>query len=116
MIDTSEIGEFQGGELERAMERFEWMAEEVRDRVWSVCVDAQQQVLCDPTARVSAKESALVMLGLGASARAHAVLLWFDSAGEHRRVRLLHRIARRECRRRQQRRVPGDEQRHERAA
>ncbi len=100
MIDSTYTIEFEGGELRRALERFDWLAEQVRDRVHDARAGELQCVLQDVRSRVSAKERALVMLGLLATARAHAALAWFDSAGEHRRVRLLHRLAKRECARR----------------
>lgn len=105
MIDSKETRGFEGGELRRALERFDWLADELRDEAHAVSAERMQRVLSDAGARVSAKERALVVLGLQASAIAHAALVWFDAAGEHRRVRLLHRLAKRECERRRQHRA-----------
>ncbi len=85
---------------QRAIERFDWLADELRDAVSGVDVADLQQTLHDPEARTAAKERALVMLGLLASAHASAVLAWFDPAGEHWRVRMLHRLVVSECARR----------------
>jgi hypothetical protein len=98
-----ETASFEEGELSRALERFDWLADELRDEVHAASVEMLQDVLADADSRVSAKERALVMLGLQASAAARATLAWFDASGEHWRVRLLHRLARRECERRRQR-------------
>lgn len=88
------------GELQRALERFDWIVEEVRDLVCGADAGELGEVLGDEGARTSAKERALVTLGLMATARAEAALRWWDSTGEHPRVRILHRLANRECSRR----------------
>ena len=110
------LGQFGEGELCRALERFEWLAEEMRDQVHAACAETLQQVLIERGGRVAAKERALVTLGLMGSAHAEAALAWFDSAGAHPRVRLLHRLARRECARRRRVRTTQRESTARRAA
>lgn len=87
-------------ELQRALERFDWLADQMRDEVFGAEIADIRAVLADSTARTAAKERALVVLALSTRASAEAALRWFDAAGEHPRVRLLHRLARRECARR----------------
>jgi hypothetical protein len=86
------------GELEQALERFDWLIEQVRDEVHRSDIFEIQGVLDDPKARTAAIERALVVLGLLGTAEANAALKWFDPTGHHRRVRLLHRLAEHECR------------------
>jgi hypothetical protein len=86
--------------VERALDRFDWLIEQVRDEVHRSDIFEIQGVLGDPEARTSAKERALVILGLLGTAEAGAMLQWFDSTDQHWRVCLLHRLAKRECTRR----------------
>lgn len=89
--------------LRAANQRFDWLCDELRDDVCRADAAALGQVLGDATARTASQERALIMLGLLGSARAEAQLEWFDPVGAHWRVRLLHRLARRECARRRTR-------------
>lgn len=100
MHDHTSTLQFASNELERALERFDWLADEVRDEAHQCRVADLRSTLADPQARTSAKERALVVMALLGTARAAAGLRWFDPHGEHRRVRLLHRLAVRECARR----------------
>jgi hypothetical protein len=99
---------FQPDELQRALERFDWLVEQVRDEVHQSDVLELQGVLTAPDARTSAREHALVVLGLLGTAEAVAALRWFDPTDHHRRVRLCHRLAKRECTRRRRSQSPRD--------
>lgn len=90
-----------------AMERFDWLHDGLRDQVHAADAAALGEVLKDENARTSSQERALTLLALLGSARAEALLEWFDPGCAHWRVRLLHRIARRECARRRARRSRG---------
>lgn len=90
--------------MQRAIERVDWLIEQVRDEVHRADIARLRERLAAPDGRTADKERALVILGLHASARAEAALRWFDSSDEHERVRFVHRLARRECRRRRARR------------
>ena len=105
-FETSYQRPFQPGELQRALERFDWLVEQVRDEVHRSDVVELQRVLTDPGTRTSARERALVILGLLGTAEAIAALQWFDLTGHHRRVCLCHRLARRECTRRRNSQAP----------
>lgn len=83
-----------------ALQRFEWLYESLRDEVSTADAAALGEILGDPRARTASKERALILLAMLGSARAEALLEWFDAAGAHWRVRWLHRLACRECARR----------------
>lgn len=87
------------------MERFEWLYDSLRDEVCTADAAALGEVLGDANARTSCQERALTLLALLSSARAEALLEWFDPRPAHWRVQLLHRMARRECARRRARRM-----------
>lgn len=87
-------------DLQRVLERFDWIVENVRDEVHRTDVESLRVVLADDEARLSEKERALVMLGLLGNARAEALLRWWRCDTEHDRLRLLHRLASSECARR----------------
>ncbi|QDG50320.1 hypothetical protein FIV42_06105 [Persicimonas caeni] len=80
-----------------ALERFEWLVDRCADQVSGACPERLAKTLVDASVRTSSKERALVILGLLGTVRAQAVLRWFDPAGQHWRVRLLHRLATRAC-------------------
>lgn len=83
-----------------AQQRFEWLRDAVRDEIHRCDVAGLWRCLQDEDRRTADKERALVMLAMLGSARAAALLEWYDARGRHWRVQLLHRLARRECRRR----------------
>lgn len=83
-----------------AQQRFEWLRDAVRDEVHRCDTAALGRCLRDARGRTADKERALVILGLLGSAGAAAILEWYDARGEHWRVQLLQRLARRECNRR----------------
>lgn len=89
-----------------ALQRFEWLYESLRDEVSTADAAALGEILGDPRARTASKERALILLAMLGSARAEALLEWFDAAGAHWRVRWLHRLACRECARRRGARAP----------
>lgn len=80
-----------------AMQRFEWLYDSLRDEVSGVDAAALGEVLRDPGARTAAQERALILLAMLGSARAEALLEWFDPRQAHWRVQWLHRLAQREC-------------------
>ena len=90
----------QAEELLRQMERFEWIAEEVRDAVACCDVEAAGRLLVDEEARLGERERAAVMLALHGSPQAGEWLHRWEPAGGPARLQLLCRIARREWRRR----------------
>jgi|GEM_PF-6599523 len=83
-----------------ALQRFDWLYDSLRDEVSTADAAALGEVLRDPSARTASKERALILLALLGSARAEALLEWFDPGEAHWRVQWLHRLARRECARR----------------
>ena len=85
-----------------AQQRFDWLIEEVGDRVHASDCRELQATLVGGEARTAQKERALVILGLMGTARAEAALRWYDSEGAPPRVSLLRRLALRECVRRRQ--------------
>jgi hypothetical protein len=105
MIDSTHTASLSTDDIERALERFDWIADDVRDQAHCADVEALAEVLARPGARTSAKERAMVTLAFVATARAEAALRWFDADGAHARLKLLCQLALSECaRRRHQRR------------
>lgn len=116
MIDVTRSTFLTTDEIERALERFDWIADEVRDQAHAADVEALADVLGQPGARTSAKERAMVELAFVATARAEAALRWFDASGEHARVGLLRELALSECARRRQQRRSAHSSRSQKAA
>lgn len=116
MIEVTHSSSLTTDDIERALQRFDWIADEVRDQVHGADVEALADVLGQAGARTSAKERAMVKLAFLATARAQAALRWFDADGEHARLGLLRELALSECSRRRHEHGPAQTSRSQKAA
>ncbi len=75
-----------------ACERFEWMADELRDQIATTPLATLVAVLDDPNARTSAVERALVALAIKASLESGLHLWHWQAPAKPQRLALLHQI------------------------
>ncbi len=84
--------EFRIEETVLQCERFEWIADELRDTVATTSVASQESVLNDPQSRTSSIERALVMLALKGNIETGLLLWHWTPPVSPRRLALLHQI------------------------